>query len=210
MHTRKFVWEEKEQERGWKPVDAPDFGPGGPTVVAHDTLEHFTSSENFKDELLAFCAIIYGRAFREESDYEQHALPHDLGRFLIEQDFNVPKSKKPNRSLPARQEKMLERMKEEVLLGYEATNVLSAIFHRDGMDIERATKALDRCLPWIRRGYRLAERLNRGHTRAEFKQYVDRLRIAIFEDHDKNPPEEGDTLTIHADKKNLEFQLIRE
>lgn len=207
MRTKIFHWD--EDGNGWKPDGIPEFDAGNATTVAHDVLEHVNDESGFKWELLAFGAILYGRAFRDSRSYVT-TFVHDLSGFLRNENFVVPESRAVA-PLPVQSEKVLVEMRKGLLQKYERENddFLSFLMGKPEVNLRIAAAAIDRCLPWIRRGYRLAKRMHRDHTRGDFKAYVDGLVQAVLDDHEANPPVTGDTLTIHADRKALTFELVR-
>lgn len=200
--SRSFVWTPRGNHGGWKPVDAPTFDPGLPVHVAHDTLEHFTSDEAFHNELMAFGSILYGRAYTDPSGEMMRVAADDLSGFLLAQDFKV-------KHAVTRWDRPLKDVRAEKLVNEMLTFAYMKLLLEHGVPSPTAQSALKQSAPWIRLGYRLAERRWKGDHAALDKMFVDVFN-RVADDHDRNVPHVGEHLTVTVDTEAHKVKLQRE
>ena len=202
-HARSFRWASKHYNEngrdytreGWLPEGAPNFDPGIPVHVAHDTLEHFNGSEAFHRELMAFGSILYGRAYTDPTGEMIEVASDDLSGFLEAQNFGV-KHAMTRWDRPLKDPKA-ERMVRQLV---DQAYIKLAMFK--GVPPKLAKQATAQCAPWIRLGYRLADRRWKGDHEALDSMFVEVFNKVAF-DHNIRHPHVGDRLTVDIDTNRL-------
>lgn len=203
QHARSFTWAVKDGREGWLPDGAPNFDPGVPVHVAHDTLEHFNGSESFKNELLAFGSIIFGRAYMDTTGQMIEVASNDLSGFLVNQKLEVEKA-------VTRWDRKLDDPYAESLVGHLAQLTYMKLIMHYGVPPQLAARTVEKCLPWVRLGYRLADRRWKGDHHM-LDSLFERVFHRVIHDHDAHFPHVGDHLTVKIDtSKHSPIQLHRE
>lgn len=204
--SKSFVWERGQVRDGWRPVDSPNFDPGGPVHVAHDTLEHFNGDESFESELMAFGSTLFGRASTGgEKDAEDQigSSVSDLVSFLREQEFDVkPAAARWNKPIDGFAEEKIERLISEA----------RTEFIRRGWfiiyPVSKFERTLEQCRPWIRLGYRVAAR-RFGGDHALLDELFRKIFDGTIMDFKNKVPEVGEKLTVSFDTESRTVSLER-
>lgn len=209
MRTKTFVWSNKSNRReGWKPEAQPDFDPGSPVVVAHDVMEHFNDSEDFKHELQAFGSILYGRGFHSNTMAITAAM--DLAGFLLQQKEKVAECHHPlaRKPLPTEDE---ERLNLVIERAYRNFFILSITERASGVEVENAQASLRSAKGWIRLGWRVAERRFRNVARSKVNKVFENMVSSVIDEtnYDYDKPKDGERLVVQFDPRDLYYNVRR-
>lgn len=202
IKSRTFEW----AGRGWKPTDSPEFYPGAGLLVTHDTLEHYGTSTEFKNELVAFGITMFGR-MTMRTNHQLRSSSIDLANFLAEEHYKVP-APSPYAAklrLDAQAEFLLTRFMSDTAHAshsphpdYRSDKLIS----RDHfLEKEEEIKA------WIRLGYKIAKRLYK--TSENLWRLFKDLQNEVEMDHDFNTPKNGSMLRIDINLNKNTFNLYR-
>lgn len=203
MRTRTFVYAKNAQGRdGWRPEDNPEFDPGDGFLVAHDTTEHLSNDPTFRSELIALGVTQYGRGYRGFSMAETSA--GDLAGFLHEQEFKVPKAaKRWYKKLHGKDEVYVQTLLAQAYFELSVASVFGGV-KADDAQIKRS---LRQSAPWIRLGFRLAQRVYRHVQRKDIVGAFESLMKAVNADHFSHPAKLGERLRVDYDPRTLKFNL---
>lgn len=203
MRTRKFVWVAKNE--GWRPLDAPQFDASGPLVVAHDVLEHVSNVTRFEGELVGFGVAMYAR---DPDDEMAEISSTDFAAFYLRDKQKVKKpAERWLKPLIPSEERVIKKFSSLSSLAVLSMSLMNGLAPPD---FDKTREATSNAAGWARLGWKLAKKLYRGHTREQAAEAFTELREAINEDHELNPPKDGDILTITFDFKTLTHKLVRE
>lgn len=227
--SRSFVWAHSDTrgDDGWLPKGAPDFDPGYPVHVAHDTLEHISCSEDFKFELMAFGATLFGRGFEGPSEQVESS-SSDLGGFLLAEMKKRPTMEEGLTFIePVAEEwrgKALddldgERLIERVLAGAKreinfrlSINLMTTRTERYASVLhevmERAPALVESCRDWMRMGWRLNVRRWHG-DRALANDMFKRVYNISVDGYNERTPVYGEEMTISVDIPSNTINLTR-
>lgn len=220
-YTRYFDWKhDTEYGDGWIMRGMPNFDPLGALACAHDVLEHLIAKDDsMEGEMRAFGVMLWGRGQGEwfamqNTNHRRWVdnISDDLiefmnTHFLRGQQLGTP---------PVRGYKLLDEDIEESLL--EAFRVTLRAAREDAghrMDSEdeiaafriHTSEFMRRALPWMRIGFRHAERRYSHTNPDEFSWMFDQLIQAFA--RESASAEYGEYLRCTVDTKTMRFDLRR-
>lgn len=218
---RSSIFSDGPKDYGWVPVGASEaFQAGGPTIVAHDVLEHLAYNEDFKGELLAFGTTLFGRVIGRMAEdgrasrIQMDASGRDLAQFLAQQKYVVPDP---------------HPFAQKLQIGAMAETALSVVMHEAERETQKpqavcgdptctacTTQAAyispeqfeaqrEKVLTWIRLGYKMAERFY-GKPERLYRLFVT-LAEAVGNDHDERRPKNGEKLRVEVDTNRMAIHL---
>lgn len=210
--TKTFIWAEKQ--KGWRPINCPNFDGGRAFTVAHDTIEHLNDNEDFRWEVIAFGVALYGRMnpLNENWRSSLEAGSSDLADFSAEQEYLIPKSSAYANKLvldPDGENRLQMFINNGILSSDLANRSIVAMFSPFArkLNTTKFQSVSEDIKSWMRLGYKMAERFY-GSPRTEIKLFklVDDL---VSENHNAMLPVAGDKLTVTANIEDVSVSLNR-
>lgn len=222
-YTRYFDWKDSANfEPGWIMRGMPNFDPFGSLGMAHDVLEHLTpNDDSMEAEMRAFGVIVWGRSsagwFSQSIGNADpaHHLGRDMeefiaGRFIAgAQLLDAP---------PGRGRKPLDDEDAESLFRQLSINALrdlkrnwsyqSNVDEEEKRDLIRfGVNFLRSARPWMRMGFRQAERRYRDSNPDEFAWMFGQLEREFR--NIAYTGEFGEVLRVTVDTRAMRYTIAR-
>lgn len=221
-YTRYFDWKDSANfEPGWIMRGMPNFDPIGSLGMAHDVLEHLTpNDDSMEAEMRAFGVIVWGRGmsgwfYRANSRYTVAAtLSHDLCEFIRNHYLG---GETLHEAPPGRGRKRLDDDDAERILFDVFRETLKATRRSapDYMDDDEeiadlrhyAAGFMRTAMPWMRMGFRQAERRYRDSNPDEFTWMFEQLESEFR--NTAYTGEFGEILRVTVDTRAMRCTIAR-